>query len=1334
MFREISENFLLTSSKFIEQKEYWVKKLSGTIAKTRLLTLENTSPLAAKGNKTVHIDITGDLYRKVTAVGKNSQLSLYIILLTCLKVLLYRYTNNKDITVISPLFKPHLSGKTINRRVFVRDWIEGGMTFKELLLKIRKNLLEVYANQDYPSDRLIDTLLKNRQIEERECISDIICALENIHHSGYCTTLEDKLIFSFVKEENRVKGSILYHTSRYETCFVEKIPGHFLHLLEYALADIHVKISGIPLLSQQEKTQLIVDFNQTRATYPRDRTICELFEQQAAKSPDTISITCDKEQISFRQLNETVQRLSSHLSTRGVQPGAIVALIMEPSIALIAAAAAIIKAGAAYLPIPLQYPPNRIDYILKDSHCRLVLTQPHLSGKFDSQIDTVAMEINRQWYQTDTGTTAKHPPGPADPVYMIYTSGSTGKSKGVLIEHRNLVNYISWFVCTVNLTSGDRTLLTSSFAFDLGYTAVYSALLTGCQLHIYQGNHYWQGDILIDYIKMRAISYIKMTPSLFNLIVESPAFSGELFETLRLIVLGGEKINVKDVEKAYLNRQDRPLRIMNHYGPTETTIGCIARFIDFNHFEEYNLRPTIGRPISNTRAAILDSHLNLLPAGVPGEICVSGDGVARGYLNRPQLSWERFIPDPYQPGKAGYKTGDLGRWLPNGNIEFLGRIDQQVKIRGYRIEPAEVENLLLTHKQVKEAVVTVNEHHDGIKYLCAYWVSNKTGIITTNKLNTTELREYLTKNLPDYMVPLYFIQVERIPLTPNGKPDRKALPGPDPGTPGNDYTAPRDKVEKKLVELWAEILGIEKDHIGTDGNFFQLGGHSLNATVLLSRIHKVFDVKIPLVEIFTNPTIRGLAAAFKKTTKVRCVSLEPVEKKEYYPLSSAQRRMYFSQQMAEYNTVYNISLSVTLTGDVNKNKLENAFRTLIKRHQSLRTSFEIIAAQPVQRIHDNIQFTVQYNDIISLPGEEKEEEPDILKHFVKPFDLSQTPLLRVGLLKTGKNIYILLVDMHHIITDGLSQNILKKEFMQLYAGQVLPGLKLQYKDYSERQQFQAANGGLKQQEDYWLGEFKEEIPRLIIPTDYSKPKAWSFEGKEMRFEIGSRQTRILNEIALSQGATLFMVLLAITNVFLAKIGSREDIVVGTDAAGRNHADLAPIMGMFVNTLPLRNAPAAEKTFNGFLREVKEKTLKAFENQDYQFEDLVARVWRSRDTSRNPIFDVMFCFYNNDTSNTGVLPSTAKNALQLKQHLDKYENKTAKFDLLLHAVKVREHLSISFEYCTKLFKEETINKFTGYFRDIVSAVTKNENIQLKNIPIFLSLLNAKQDTPQIDFGF
>ncbi|MFC2146919.1 condensation domain-containing protein, partial [Acidobacteriota bacterium] len=650
-------------------------------------------------------------------------------------------------------------------------------------------------------------------------------------------------------------------------------------------------------------------------------------------------------------------------------------------------------------------------------------------------------------------------------------------------------------------------------------------------------------------------------------------------------------MKLKDVEKAHAVGEH--IRIMNHYGPTEATIGCVAQFIDFNKFDHHLESSTIGNPISNMKVVILDKRLKLMATGVAGELCVSGAGVVRGYLNRPDLTLEKFVPHPYIEGERIYRTGDLARWLAGGAIEFLGRIDSQVKIRGYRIELGEIESRISTHPTVKEAAVILRQHPSGDKYLCAYIVSNPGG----EEINLSELKEYLSETLPDYMIPSYFVRLEKIPLTPNGKLNRKLLPEPEIQVE-TGYISPRNTVEEKLVEIWTEVLGRDAlfsspgltespdqsyTPIGIGDNFFQLGGHSLKAIILISRVHKAFHVNVPLAEIFRAPTIRGLSEYIKSKEEGLYASIEPVEEKDYHALSSAQKRLYILHQLDESSTGYNMPFVLELEGGVNKNKFEEVFLRLIARHKSL--SLRMLAGVPVQRIHQRVDFAIEYYE---LGGDE-----GIIQDFIRSFDLSQAPLLRVGLVKEAEERHLLMVDMHHIISDGISRRILAKEFMALAAGKDLPPLRLQYKDFSEWQNREAQREALEKQKTYWKKHLGGEIPVLDLPTDYVRPTIQRFEGSSLTFEIDREEINALRSLGLAEGFTLYMIMLAVYYILLSKLGNQEDILVGTPTAGRRHADLEQIIGMFVNTLVLRNYPSGDKTYRGFLKEIKKRSLEAF---------------------------------------------------------------------------------------------------------------------------------------------
>ncbi|MGD2087370.1 MAG: amino acid adenylation domain-containing protein [Candidatus Aminicenantes bacterium] len=1382
MTGKINDNLLLTSSKFIKQKEYWIEKLSGEIRKTELLFSSQEEHGPDEYKKPVNFSIPIDLSGRLIAMGKQSDLSLYIILVTALKTLISRYISREDIIIISPLFADNIPSDPINQYLFIRDRIDKAETFRNLLFKVRQSILEAYGNQDYPSVKLYEYLYKTRQIQKNEPLSNISCLLKNIHGSNHGEISKSTLLFAFSRENNSLNGEIYYPGNGFETCFIENISRHFNSILAQAVRDINTTLSHICLLSEEEKRQLLLDFNRTESTYPFMKVIYELFREQAERSPDRIcvnsqeSVLADnhkKISLTYKELDRKADGLAWELIRRGTTRDSIIGLMTEPSIYMLIGILGILKAGGAYMPINPEFPPERINYMLMDSGALLFLTVTTLlSAKFPHNKSGVILLDTLDWHgrESDEPTVATCS---SDLLYVIYTSGSTGKPKGVMLENRNLVNYVNWFGKEIRLTECDRTVLTSSFAFDLGYTTLYPPILYGVQLHIVPKEIYGTGEHLIHWIHRNEISYVKMTPSLFSIIVASPDFEAKNCISLRLVVLGGEEIIPGDIEKSHSLCPH--IRIMNHYGPTEATIGCIARLVELNQWEAYIKTPTIGKPIYNTNAYIMDKYLNLLPVGIPGELYISGDGLARGYMNNPELTLEKFIkieklnnsfcegirakrqaPSTMRLPLAGrgkkriYKTGDRAKWMPDGNIQFLGRSDHQVKIRGYRIELGEIEDKLKNHESIKEAIAIIKTNNSTCKNICAYFIPDH-----QPAPSLSELRDYLLHYLPDYMIPSYFIQLEKWPLTLNGKVDRRALPDPEPGTNPDEYVAPGNETESKLVNIWSEILVLPKERIGVHSSFFQLGGHSLNITVLGARIHKVLNVKVPLAEIFKTPTIKGIARYIKSAVQDEFLSIKLTEKKEFYRLSSAQQRLYFLQQLDEKSTGYNISAAFFMESILEVTLLEEFFKKLIHRHESLRTSFLMIGDEPVQQINSEVQFKVECYDLAAQCAEEhgdqypKSQEPrakSIIYSFIRPFTLSRAPLIRVGLVHLpplagnqptyapapsslhdmfkkdhSPQRYILIVDMHHIISDGISTDVLMKNFMTLYNGEELPPPEISYKDFAEWQNRREERELIKKQQEFWQEEFRDQIPTLNLPLDYLRPVVWSFEGNSLHFEIDKQQTSALKDYALEQGASFFMVLLAIYMVFLAKLSGQEDIVVGIPVAGRRHADLERIIGMFVNTLALRNFPRGEHSSKEFLDKVKTRTIQAYANQDYPYEKLVESVVKGRDTGRNPLFDTMFVLKTKYASQSQVAG--------LKLETCGFENKISKFDLVFKAAEIEEQLFFTFEYSTKLFKQETIKKFIQYFKHLVTQVLAAPDEKISGLEII-----GHREKQQVLFDF
>ncbi|HEX3048367.1 MAG TPA: amino acid adenylation domain-containing protein [Bacillota bacterium] len=911
---------------------------------------------------------------------------------------------------------------------------------------------------------------------------------------------------------------------------------------------------------------------------------------------------------------------------------------------------------------------------------------------------------------------------PRGAAYVIYTSGSTGKPKGVMIEHHSVINRLLWMQHKYQLTPDDRILQKTPYTFDVSVWELFWWSWAGASVCFLEPNAEKDPNAIVTAIEKYQITTLHFVPSMLHAFldfVEVQNLTGKL-KSLRRVFASGEALSlplVKKFQQVIHRRLD--VQLHNLYGPTEATVD--VSYFDCFESPEPELIP-IGKPIDNIRLYIVDSNYQPQPVGIPGELWIAGAGVGRGYLNQPELTAEKFVSNSFQretPQRI-YRTGDLARWLPDGNIEFLGRIDHQVKIRGFRIELDEIENHLLGYESVQETVVITRKDSGGNQYLCAYFVGGR-------ETTAAEIKDYLALKLPDYMIPAYFIRLDRMPLSANGKLDRKALPEPEVMIPGGgDYQAPRTETERRLAGIFRDILGIQR--IGIHDNFFELGGHSLKAIQLISAVYKEFEVELPLREVFNTPSIAELAQYITSRGASMYAAIETAPISEYYPpgcypASSAQKRMYILQQMEKDSIGYNMPGIGILEGNVNRERLENAFKALVKRHEAYRTSFRLMNGEPVQQIDPELDFQINYSEAAET------EMEGTIKAFIRPFDLGTAPLLRVSLVHLSDTKSLLMYDMHHIISDGLSMNILNREFIRLYQGEVLPELRLQYKDYTIWQIGFLKTGVIKQQEQYWLSAFSGKIPTLNIQTDYPRPLKRSFQGDTVSFQLNREITQGLQQIGLECGTTLFMILLAAYNVMLSRYCGQEDIIVGSPIVGRRHPDLENIIGMFVNMIALRNYPASAKTFRQFLVEVKDNALTAYENQDYPFDELVPKIDIAKDISRNPLCDTVFAMEN-------IAPPSIRIA-DLTYIPHPYDDQITKFDLLLTANEVHDSMMMRFQYSTALFKKRTVERLSKYFVDVINQVIANPDLRIGAIKLGDSLLTAKSNIAtdiEDDFSF
>ncbi|NIM15606.1 MAG: amino acid adenylation domain-containing protein, partial [Candidatus Aminicenantes bacterium] len=1315
---------------------------------------------------------TGDQYSfeldrddalKFKALGTEIGGTLYMNTLAVLNALFYTYTGQTDIIIGSVTAgRAHadlqdIIGMFVNT-VTMRNQPEGEKSYRSFLKELIARSVEAFENQDVQFEELVKKLEPQRDLS-RNPLFDVLMVVQNMEGGKpveeavlpvvegeipYANkTAKFDMTFFVVEQGEDIHIDVSYYTGIFKKETIRRLASHFKRLIKIVVADPFINLKDIDIISEEERREILFRFNDTVVEYPGDKTVHRLFEEQAERTPDGVGLVgkghgcmdawmhgniC----ITYRELDKKSDRLACMLRERGVLADNIVAIKVERSIDMIIGILGILKAGGAYLPVDPDYPQERIRYMLKDSGVKILLTGNELSSWLSSAPEA--------FLNLPEGRLIHHPGNLA---YVLYTSGSTGEPKAALIRHGNVHNLI-WGLerCIYRQYAGClKVAFVSPYYFDASVKQIFGALLQGHCLHVVPEGTRVDGERLMEYYAAHCIDISDGTPTHLRLLLESCITDTFPF-FVRHFIIGGEALPNKVVEDFFRRFAGKTPGITNIYGVTECAVDSTFYEIGRGGLPAYDTFP-IGKPLPNSFIYILNRENNLQPVGIVGELCIAGDGVGRGYLNNPELTKEKFqIPnsklqtnskfqitnesqneksfnkkflrDPgavfikRAPGRRRqkiYKTGDLARWLPDGNIEFLGRIDHQVKIRGYRLEPGEIESRLLSHGKIKNAVVVAKVDRGGDYFLCAYVVT----VPGYQDGMTEELRTYLSGFMPGYMVPAYFIQLENIPLTPNGKVDRKALPEPELKSrpAGEDRAVPLDAVQQRLVEIWAGVLNIEKENIGITAGFFDIGGHSLNATVLAARIHKEFDVKIPLERIFNTPTINGLSAYIRRTQREHHISIEPAEEKEYYPLSSAQRRLYVLHQLASGSVYYNMPHVIEMQETVNKETLETAFKKLIARHESLRTSFETVNEKPVQKIHKTVDFSVDYYEVA------EDEIEHIITNFTRPFDLSKAPVLRVNLLDTGNSRRVLLIDMHHIITDGMSQAILRKEFTVFYSEQVdeLPPLKLQYKDYSGWLNSSEQKELRKKQETYWLKEFAydDELPVLNLPTDYPRPLLQSFEGNWVLFALSAREIGILKDIAKENDVTFYMMLLAVFSVLFSKLCGQEDIVFGTPVAARRHADLQHMIGMMVNTLPMRNYPSGDKSFKEFLKEVKQRTLDAYENQEYPFEEMVDHIAVNRDTSRNPLFDVLLNLLNREES-----PEELPDMNIREQPPYRHEKRTSRFDMSFTGVDLGRRIYFNLEYSTRLFTAGTIERLIQYLKNIILSLQLNTKQKILDI--------------------
>ncbi|HEX6902709.1 MAG TPA: amino acid adenylation domain-containing protein, partial [Thermoanaerobaculia bacterium] len=1269
--------------------------------------------------------VTGDLQ----ALARRRGATLFMGLLAAFEALLARYTGQGEILLGSPTAGrssgvADLVGYFVNP-VAVRTRLADDPSFLDVLGETRRAVVAAFERQDYPF-ALLTERLQLRRDAARPPLFDVVFAFEKARGAeadlgGFALgeggarlrlgglELESlplapagaPFALSLVLAETAggIGAALRFNSGLFDAATMDRLAGHYQTLLAGGVTDPGRRLSEMPLLTAEEEWQLVAEWNETAGWYSREDPVHRLAAVWAEAAPDAPAVG----PLSYGELVDRAGRVAGWLRRQGVGPEVRVPVVLDRSAELAVAVLAVLEAGGAYVPLDPANPAERLAWQLEDawagSPVRALLTRAELAESLGVQ-DARTLCVDRGLERLAPWGEPPLPVPAERAAYVIYTSGSTGRPKGVVISHGALANLVEWHCRTYGVSASDRAALVAGPGFDASVWEMWPYLAAGASLCIPIEEVRAAPARLVGWLAEEGVT-VAFLPTPLAEAALAEAWPAET--RLRALLTGGDRLRRGP-------RPGLPFVLHNHYGPTEGAVVATAAPV-----APERTAPPIGRPIANARVHVLDRWQRLAPVGVPGELLLGGDGLARGYLHRPDLTAAAFVPDPFaeEAGCRLYRTGDLVRWTPEGSLEFLGRIDRQVKVRGFRVELGEIEAALAELPGVRQAVVVArsvrsdgsvgSDGSPGDRRLTAYVVG---------EAGAAELRESLRGRLPEAMIPAAWVFLETLPLTPNGKVDRKALPEPVAEVTG--WIAPRTPAEEKLAAIWAEVLGMER--VGVQDDFFALGGHSLLAVQLASRVREAFGVELPLRRLFEAPTVESLAAELAGTDAAVAPPLRPVDRSGDLPLSFAQERLWFLDQLAPGSAAYNLPVAVRLSGPLRPAALAAGLERIAARHEALRTRFESRAGRPAQVIESGTPLVLARVDLGGLPPERREAEALALcaREAARPFDLSRGPLLRPWLLRLEPEEWICLVVMHHIVADGWSLGVFLRELAAAYAAlsqrsePELPALPVQYADFAVWQRQWLRGETLRAEIAWWREQLAGAPPVLELPLDRPRPAAQSFRGARERLEIPAGLGRDLQRLAQSSGATAYMVLLAAFAALLGRLSGQEDVVVGSPVAGRTRGETERLIGFFVNTLALRVDLSRDPSFETLLSRVRERVLSALSHQDLPFEKLVEELAPERSLAHSPLVQVLLAVQTAPLE--AGLPGLELRRLDVDPGI-------SKLDLSLDlAPEADGGFSGWLEYDRDLFEAATARRLAGQLVGILEAVAGGPGPRLSELPL------------------
>jgi len=1317
-----------------QQLCYWRQQLADAPRVLELPTDRVRPPVQGHRGGRLPVSFSRRALADLKALGQREGATLFMMLLTAFQVLLARYTGESEIVVGTPIANrtraetEGLIGFFVNT-LALRVRVGGEQSWRQLLGRVREVCLGAYAHQDVPFEKLVEELQPERVLSHHP-LFQVMLVLQNAplreltwpeltlspletesSHAKFDLTL------AFEETGGVLRGAIEYCTDLFDQQTVSRLNLHFQRLVAEMATDSGQLISRAQMLNDDERQQLLWQWNQTHRHYPLDNCLHHLFEAQVERTADAMAVAAEESQLSYQELNRRANQLAHYLQKRGVGPETVVGLCLERSVAMVIALLGVLKAGGAYLPLEPSSPEARLSFMMENAGAFLLVTQraawPAMAGPareviwLDEEREVIAAESTENLRTTVSASNL---------AYVIYTSGSTGRPKGVMVEHRQMVNYLRAISERVGLHQGTQYLMVQPLTVDSSATSIYPSLCEGGCLHVATREQAIDAQWVAAYLRQHEIDCLKIAPS--HLQALEKEVGAEALMPREQLIIGGEAAQWEFVRR--LQERAGQCRIHNHYGPTEATVGVLVKQIEpVTKGGEASAGETgvvaLGRGLANVTVYVVDGELEPVAVGVVGELYLGGDCVARGYIGRAENTAERFLPDPYSrdAGQRLYRTGDMVRYGAGGEIEYVGRQDDQVKVRGHRIELGEVAGVLSEPEWVREAVVVLREEDGGELRLVAYVVPEKAA-----RVPLIELRQYLRDRLPEHMIPSTIVELEEMPLTAHGKVDRRALPAPEHQRTPELQVAARTPVEELLVQIWGELLRLNQ--VGVHDNFFELGGHSLLATQVISRVRQLFQQEMPLRTLFEAPTIAELAQRIEASRRggpsETSRRIMPVSRSEPLPLSFAQQRLWFLDQLEPGSTVYNIAVALRLEGQLDVGALEQSLSQVIARHEVLRTCFSSEDGRPLQLIREAEPLRLATVNLSHLPEEGARRQTSRLAAAAaaEPFDLAQGPLLRVKLLQLSEDEHVLLLSMHHIVSDGWSTGVLVREVATLYRAYTegepspLADLEIQYADYAVWQRERLQGELLERQLSYWRQQLAEAPSVLELPTDRARPRVQSYRGAHLPVSFSSTLTEQLKALSQREGVTLFMTLLAAFNALLFRYSSQRQIMVGTLLANRTRAEIEPLIGFFLNAQPLLTAVSPVISWRELLGRGREVCLGAYAHQDVPFEKLVEELRPERAVSHHPLFQVMMILLN--------APAEDLELKGLKLSRLEMEAGTAVVDLTLSLRETTEGIGGWIEYSTELFEAQSITRLATHFERLLEAMVLNPAERFSQAPM------------------